>query len=112
MKFKVGDKVRLRKNLEVGELYGGITLNPDMSSAYGKILTITGTSGDSCYTIDFNEYYYHGSMLEPVVSSQTKFKPGDKVKLNPEVRSFNCGQGCVDYEEVGIVNRYQLRICV
>ena len=40
MKYKVGDKVRVREDLEKGKLYGDYSVNEDMFSLRGKIVTI------------------------------------------------------------------------
>lgn len=40
MKFKVGDKVRVRKDLIVGEEYGTNSFVKDMEHIRGKIVTI------------------------------------------------------------------------
>ena len=41
--FKVGDRVRLKKNLKVNVVYGGLTLLPDMIFNGEKVITSTST---------------------------------------------------------------------
>lgn len=37
MRYKVGDRVRVRKDLVVGNVYGGVLFDKKMSSWLGKI---------------------------------------------------------------------------
>lgn len=41
MKYKVGDKVRIRKDLENGKVYGGCRFTEIMQNLCGKIARIT-----------------------------------------------------------------------
>ena len=45
MKYKVGDKVRVRKDLVVGEQYGGETVADDMVDMRGMVVTIGEVDG-------------------------------------------------------------------
>lgn len=49
MRFKVGDKVRIRKDLVAGKVYDGYTFTMSMEKYKGRILTID--------TVDYNSYY-------------------------------------------------------
>ena len=66
-KFKVGDKVRLRDNLEVGRDYGEITFLRDMKKLQGKELTIDYISQQGNYILKKGRFYYSEEMLEKVV---------------------------------------------
>ena len=66
-KFKVGDKVRLRDNLEVGRDYGEITFLRDMKGLQGKELTIDYISQQGNYILKEGRFYYSEEMLEKVV---------------------------------------------
>ena len=65
-KFKVGDKVRLRDDLEVGRDYGGITFLRDMKDLQGKELTIDRISRQGNYILKEGRFYYSEEMLEKV----------------------------------------------
>ena len=65
-KFKVGDKVKLRDDLEVGRDYGGITFLRDMKDLQGKELTIDRISRQGNYILKEGRYYYSEEMLEKV----------------------------------------------
>jgi hypothetical protein len=46
MKYKVGDKVRVRKDLEVGKDYGKRAVVPEMTNLAGMISTIKSVGRD------------------------------------------------------------------
>ena len=68
-KFQIGDKVRLRDDLEVGEYYGEIKFLSGMKELQGKELTIDCIDKDGDYTLKEGCYYYYSEeMLEKVFS--------------------------------------------
>lgn len=63
MRYKVGDIVRIRKDIVVGEQYGGLTFFSSMyEDLYNENLEISEV-GDWCYTI--GHYNITEEMLEP-----------------------------------------------
>ena len=66
--FKIGDKVRLRDDLEGGEVYGGVTFLSGMKELQGKELTIDYIDKDGDYTFEEGNYYCSEEMLEKVFS--------------------------------------------
>lgn len=68
MKFKVGDRVRVRKDLEVGREYGGYTFTEEMGNVRGRIVTIKSVDCiDNDYTIEETDYWYKNEMFEEEV---------------------------------------------
>ena len=65
MKYKVGDKVRVRSDLEVGKRYGKHAFVYDMIKYSGKIVTIESV-GESDYRIVEGIYSWTDEMFEPV----------------------------------------------
>lgn len=67
MKYKVGDKVKVREDLEIGETYGGLTFSVQMREYRGQIVTIK-TADDDSYQIEEDElnWYWTDEMLEDV----------------------------------------------
>ncbi len=67
MKYKVGDKVRVKSDLYDGGMYGCCDLNEEMESYRGKIVTIS-LVGRDCYEIeeDDTSYSWTDEMFEPV----------------------------------------------
>lgn len=61
MKFKVGDKVRVKKGLEPGRLYGAITLQERMMDAEG---IVERADSDHTYRMKGNFFWYSEEMLE------------------------------------------------
>lgn len=51
MKYKVGDKVRVRSDLKAYEIYGSNILTKSMEKFVGKTVTISGV-GITSYTIE------------------------------------------------------------
>ena len=69
MKFKVGDKVRVKKNLIVNEIYNGFLFVSRMEKQKGEIVTITKVYSDTnSYMImeDLGRYVWTEEMLESV----------------------------------------------
>lgn len=61
MKYKVGDKVRIRKDLEADKRYSGIRFDERMMSYRGKIATISLADDEvDIYRIDLNETFAWG----------------------------------------------------
>lgn len=85
MKYKVGDKVRVRKDLKAGERYYSAdkTYNdqiaPPMLKMAGKEVTISETYG-VCYRIKEFDWNWTDEMFEDVPT----FKVGDRVKVNSD----------------------------
>lgn len=65
-KFKIGDKVRLRDDLKVGEVYGGVSFSSSMNKLKGKELTIEGMSLKGNYEIEESYFFLSDEMLEKV----------------------------------------------
>lgn len=93
-KFKVGDKVKVRKELVAGEYYGGVYCTNSMAEIGGKIRTISyienhhyGAEEDySCWTDE---------MLEPVEKTLDNLCVGDFVKNAGSVRKvLGRADGC------------------
>lgn len=65
MKYKVGDKVRVRKNLEEYGHYGKYSANRNMAELHGSIVEIKKVENEEQrYEIDDNLYYWTDEMFE------------------------------------------------
>ena len=65
MKYKVGDKVRVRKDLVPDTYYGGVCYVDYMDGFKGKECIITDMDGIS-YQMDNSGYWFSEEMLEPI----------------------------------------------
>ena len=65
MKYKIGDKVRVRKDLEPGNFYGRVYYSSDMNKFKAMECVVTNIY-DETYNINGSEYGFSDEMLEPV----------------------------------------------
>jgi hypothetical protein len=68
-KYKIGDKVKIREDLESYEYYGEIYCNSDMAERAGEIVTITATAIDGTKNVyeisdDEHEYFWSAEMFD------------------------------------------------
>lgn len=88
--YNVGDKVKIREDLEVGNCYGTNSVVEDMEEYRGAIATITEVYGYTEYLIDLDEgdWFWTPEMFECKVEDvestkkSTKYQVGDYVELN------------------------------
>jgi hypothetical protein len=84
MKFKVGDKVRVREDLVGNRRYSGVHCNYDMASMRGQILTITDViltiiGSKKCYKVQENVYFWTNTMLESIKEENEMEENNNKV---------------------------------
>lgn len=87
MKYKVGDKVKVRSDLKAYEIYGSNMLTKSMEKFAGKTVTISGV-GITSYAIEEMEVaYWTDEMLEPVeeMSAEEATKILGKICCESEV---------------------------
>ena len=65
MKYKIGDKVRVRKDLELDKKYGDVLYSLDMDEFKNKECVITKV-GFIAYKINNSVHWWSEEMLEPV----------------------------------------------
>lgn len=77
MRFKVGDKVRVRNDLEEGSYYGDVIFAFGMENLKGKEFTVQGIDSiDSTYALsDGYGYWWADEMLEPVKEKEMVSHP-------------------------------------
>ena len=73
-KFKVGDKVKLRDDLEVGKEYGKINFLTPMKAFQGKELTIDSINRLGGYTVKGADYFLSEEMFKGVVDDSDLLK--------------------------------------
>ena len=85
MKYKVGDKVRVREDLIAEELYGKDVFVSEMTSFKGQTVTIKKIQ-DNKYLIeeDLEDWYW----TEEMFLSVTKYNIGDKVIVKDDLIEY------------------------
>ena len=70
MEYKIGDVVRIKDNLQVGEKYGGCNVIDDMLKYRGMvdIIEYIDKEGDYHLANDNNPYVWNKDMLEPALT--------------------------------------------
>lgn len=93
-KFKIGDKVRVREDLNFEERYPredgiGLRCCKNMMKYRGKIATVVSVDIDGDYKldIDYEKHYWTDAMLEPVKSKQIKI--GEATTFTQITGSYN-----------------------
>lgn len=108
MKFKVGNKVKIRENLSLGKHYS-VHLSRSMLLNKGKEAKITYISPDdnACHLdIDGDDWWWSEDMLEPYMAEIRKsdLKDGDYCIFKNKERAIKFG-GYVIMDEGGILLR-------
>ena len=86
MKYKVGDRVRIKKELKEGSFYDYIFVNEEMEKMAGKIVTIETTCEDKTYRIKENNHaWWQEKMFEEITKPTKKelfdMPIGTKIKV-------------------------------
>ena len=96
MKYKVGDKVRIREDLVTGGNYGGSVAVDDMTDMGGSVVTIGRVGEVHGYYIeeDPDEYCWTNEMFEPVEEELTA---EEAIKIQAEMcRGIMCKDCAID----------------
>ena len=84
MKYKIGDKVRVRKDIEEHDCIDGLFVLPEMLKYRGKVLTVDGYRGTVYTFAELTENanihtFFTDNMLIPIPAP--KYKVGDRVTV-------------------------------
>lgn len=105
MKYKVGDKVRVRSDLKAYEIYGSNILTKSMEKFVGKTVTISGV-GITSYTIEEMEVaYWTDEMFEGLVEEELTAE--ETIKVFGDL----CARGCKDCELGKLVKESRYLLC-
>ena len=96
MKYKVGDKVKVRSDLKACEQYGANIATNSMERLAGKIVTISRV-GYAHYLVEGMNYNWTDEMLEPVEEMSAE----EAIRLYAKMcKDSNC-DACPVYEKSG-----------
>lgn len=93
MKYKVGDKVRVREDLSTKKMYDGCYVTPSMTVFLGKTVTIRKVRWSiNRYEIkedhgawNWNDEMFESLESEKVENKTMRYKAGDKVKVRGDL---------------------------
>lgn len=85
-KFKIGDKVKVRKGLVADKYYDGVRCDSSMAKMDGKVLTIDYVERGYYYRVKERAFYWTDEMLESVSIKKTlkNMEKGDVVVNKPD----------------------------
>ena len=92
MKYKVGDKVRVRSDLEKHKAYGGWGALEDMVKMRGEIVTIRRVR-NSVYELEENNLMWTDEMLEGLVEEELTAEEATRI-LGEICCENKCYNGC------------------
>lgn len=93
MKYKVGDKVKVKSDLKCEEYYGGITFNFEMNKFKGMEITIARVNYGGYYEVLETPYNFTDEMLEPVEEMSAE----EAIRIQAEMcRSTMCKDCAID----------------
>ena len=78
MKYKVGDKLRVRRDLEGNKGYGGWYTSEGMVKMRGEIVTIRGV-GSSAYELEENDLMWTDEMFEGLAEDELTAEEAIKI---------------------------------
>ena len=94
MKYKVGDKVRVRRDLEEYGQYGKYSANRNMAELHGSIVEIKKVENENQrYEINDNLYYWTDEMFEGLVEEELTAEEATRILSEICCENELCG-GC------------------
>ena len=92
MKYKVGDKVRVKKDLEEYGHYGKYSANRNMAELHGSIVEIKKVENEEQrYEIDDNLYYWTDEMFEGLAEEELTAEEAIRFKCEM-CESISCSE--------------------
>ena len=93
MKYKVGDKVKVRSDLKCEEYYDGVPFTSEMNRFKGMEFTIARVNNGGYYEVLETLYNFTNEMLEPVEEMSAE----EAIRIQAEMcRSIMCKDCAID----------------
>ncbi|MFW6243120.1 MAG: hypothetical protein ACOC2W_03080, partial [bacterium] len=73
MEIKIGDKVRVKKDLIVNKLYGDDIFVKEMEESKGKVLEVVGLVFNNKFTLKGFEWSFTTEMIEKVIDKKDEY---------------------------------------
>lgn len=97
MKYKVGDKVKVRSDLKCEEYYDGVPFTSEMNRFKGMEFTIARVNYGEYYEVLETPYNFTDEMLEPVEGMSAE----EAIRLYAKMCKDNNCYACPVYEKSG-----------
>lgn len=100
--FKVGDKVKIRKDLEEDKVYGGVDFVYNMYAFLGKEATITDIDDDGHFSLDIDndDYYWSAEMFEYKTESKSETLTDVMKEAVSESEVLRLSKAVIEYENI------------
>ena len=97
MKYKIGDKVRVKEDLEINKMYGSQSFADGMAWFRGKVMTVTDYFVfDGEYVLDGRIWIFTDEMLEPV-GAEEETKQGEHKELTAMEKRGELSDFCDEF---------------
>lgn len=94
MKYKVGDKVRVRKDLQIGTNYGDYMFVSGMDDYKGSVVTISEAFSSVCYIKEDKEKW---GWTDEMFETEDELTAEEAIKIQAEMcRSIMCKDCAID----------------
>lgn len=107
MKYKVGQKVRVRKNLVVGRQYGEYCFNIHMVNLRGKILVVSSVLDNGYHVEEPSYFIFSDEMLEPAEFTKDDLETGMVVEYRDGCRRVVFGNRLLGKQAYCLLNDFE-----
>lgn len=107
MKFKVGQKVRVKKDLVIGRQYGEYCFNIHMVNLRGKILVVSSVFDNGYHVEEPSYFIFSDEMLEPAEFTKADLETGMVVEYRDGRLRVVFGNRLLGKQEYCLLNEFE-----